>query len=65
MSNVTIKNCSISLKILDGNGQPTLFTAFTGDNGGLWWTAPTATQATNVVIKENDQDVTSIKIVQE
>ena len=63
MKGVTLEDCKLVLKTMK-NGEPTLFTALTGEYGGLWWTAPADGQA-DVTIKENDEIVNAIKIVQE
>lgn len=63
MKGVTLQDCKLVLKTMK-NGEPTLFSAMTGECGGLWWTAPTAEQA-DVTVKENDTVVETIKIVQE
>ena len=63
MKGITLQDCKLVLKTLK-NGEPTLFTAMTGEHGGLWWNAPTAEQA-DVTVKENDTVVETIKIVQE
>ena len=63
MKGITLQDCKLVLKTLK-NGEPTLFTAMTGEHGGLWWNAPTAEQA-DVTIKENGEIVNAINIVQE
>ena len=64
MTNVTASNCKIVLKVVSEDSQP-LFAWQTGGNGGLWWTAPAATQISGVTVKENGGVVTSISVVQE
>jgi hypothetical protein len=65
MKNVTVKDCKLSLKVMDKNQQPTLFQTNIGANGGWWWTAPQAAQLENVVMKVNDESVTTVTVVQE
>ena len=64
MKNVTAEDCKIVLKVV-GDGGSSLFAWQTGTNGGLWWTAPNATQSSGVTVKENGGVVTSISVVQE
>jgi hypothetical protein len=63
MTNVTLKDCKILLKN-SGENDVKLFTKETAEEKALWGTAVAPTQAT-VIIKENDQDATAIKIVEE
>ena len=63
MQSVTLKDCQLLLKVLAENGGK-LFTYATGEYGGLWWTAPVAEQVA-LVIKENDQVVETIKVVEQ
>ena len=60
MKNVTVENSKIVLKVL-----PSLFAWQTGENGGLWWNAPSAAQISGVILKENGGVVNAISVVQE
>ena len=63
ISNVTLQDCKIVVKVATA-GDGKVFEYATGEFGGLWWTLPADEQAT-VVVKENDQIVTAIKVVEE